>query len=206
MLDWNKLINYREEIHERYPTIWDLKLIKRPSWLVKRNLRPSMRILDVGARDRRMHRWATSVYRTIVYKSIDIDLSAPHNYHSFADIDEQCDLIILFEVIEHLELEEGIALLGRLQQLLAGGGTLLISTPNIYNPALHAVRKEAYTYEELGGLVLSQGFTVREMYRIYHISRLKYYMLFLLLYPVHRILNADFAQAIVCLAQKEERI
>ncbi|MCJ7662697.1 MAG: hypothetical protein MUO24_00485 [Desulfobacterales bacterium] len=52
MLDWSQLINYRDQIHERYPQIWALKLIKRPSWLLKKHLCPGMRILDVGAGER----------------------------------------------------------------------------------------------------------------------------------------------------------
>ena len=54
MIDWSQLIDGRDHIHELYPQIWDLKLIKRPSWLVKKHLRPGMRILDVGAGDKRM--------------------------------------------------------------------------------------------------------------------------------------------------------
>jgi len=48
MLSWNQLIVGRDQIHKRYPQIWDLKLIKRPSWLVKRHLRTDMRLLDAG--------------------------------------------------------------------------------------------------------------------------------------------------------------
>jgi len=208
MLSWNQLIIGRDQIHKRYPKIWDLKLIKRPSWLVKRYLRPGMRILDVGASDKRMQKRVKDVYPDILYKSMDIDRSVPHDYHSLDEIDEQFDLIILLEVIEHLELAQGVEMLGRLRELLVDGGTLIISTPNIFNPGrfwIDATHKTAYSYEELGGVVLSQGFEVLGIYRTFHASALKYLLRLTLFYPLHRILNVDFAKSIVVLAVKKDK-
>jgi SAM-dependent methyltransferase len=207
MLDWSKLISCRDQIHERYPRIWALKLIKRPSWLLKKHLRPGMRILDVGASDRRMEKMVQGVYPDILYKSMNIDRSVPHDYYSLDDIDEQFDLIILFEVIEHLELGEGMAMLARLRELLADGGTLIISTPNIFNPGrfwVDAAHKTAYSYEELGGIVLSQGFEVLGIYRCFNASVFKYLLRLTIFYPLHRILNVDFAQRIIIRAQKRQ--
>ncbi len=206
MLSWNQLIISREQIHKRFPKIWDLKLIKRPSRLLKKLLRPGMHILDVGAGDRRMKRRVQEVYPDILYKSMDIDCSVPHDYLSLDAIDEQFDLIILFEVIEHLELEQGVELLSRLKKLLVDGGQLIISTPNIFNPGrfwIDATHKTAYSYEELGGVVLSQGFEVLEIYRTFHASLLKFVFRLTLFYPLHRILNVDFAKSIVVLASKK---
>ncbi|MCJ7662700.1 MAG: methyltransferase domain-containing protein [Desulfobacterales bacterium] len=206
MLDWSKLISYREQIHERYPQIWALKLIKRPSWLLKKHLCPGMRILDVGAGDRRMAKRVQDVCPDILYKSMDIDRTVTHDYYTVAEIDDQFDLIILFEVIEHLKLEQGVEMLGRLRELLIDGGRLIISTPNVYNPSrfwYDATHKTAYSYEELGGMVLSQGFEVLGIYRSFHASLLKYFLRLTIFYPLHRILNVDFAKSIVVLAQKK---
>jgi len=206
MLEWSQLINYRDQIHERYPKIWALKLIKRPSWLLKRHLRPGMRILDVGAGDRRIEKRVKDVYPDILYKSIDLDRSVPHDFYSLNDIDERFDLIILFEVIEHVKLEEGVEMLHRLNELLVDRGKLIISTPNIFHPNRFwttATHKTAYSYEELGGIVLSQGFEVLEIYRTFHASFLKYFFRLTLFYPLHRILNVDFAKSIVVLAQRK---
>jgi SAM-dependent methyltransferase len=206
MIDWTELINCRDKIHKRYSKIWELKLIKRPSWLLKKHLRPGMRILDVGASDKRMEKKVKDVYPDILYKSMDIDRTIPHDYHSLDEIDEQFDLIILFEVIEHLELEQGVKLLRRLNELLVDGGQLIISTPNIFNPGrfwIDATHKTAYSYEELGGIVLSQGLEVLAIYRTFHASFLKYFFRLTLFYPLHRILNVDFAKSIVVLAGKK---
>lgn len=208
MIDWSNLINYRDQIHERYPRIWDLKLIKRPSWLLKRHLRQGMRILDVGASDRRMEKRVKGVYPDILYKSMDIDRSVPHDYYSLDEIDEQFDLIILFEVIEHLELEQGVEMLSKLYGMLVDGGTLIISTPNVYHPnefMQTVTHRTAYSYDELGGIVFSQGFEVLEIYRTFHASLLKYFFRLTLFYPLHRILNVDFAKSIVVLAGKRDQ-
>jgi 2-polyprenyl-3-methyl-5-hydroxy-6-metoxy-1,4-benzoquinol methylase len=206
MIDWTELINCRDKIHERYSKIWALKLIKRPSRLLKKLLRPGMRILDVGASDRRMQKKVTDVYADISYKSMDIDHSVRHDYYSLDDINEQFDLIILFEVIEHLELEKGVEMLDRLRELLVDGGKLIMSTPNIFHPNRFwttATHKTAYSYEELGGIVLSQGFEVLGIYRTFHASFLKYLFRRTLFYPLHRILNVDFAKSIVLVAQRK---
>lgn len=205
MIDWSQLIDGRDQIHERYPHIWSLKLIKRPSWLVKKHLRPGMRILDVGAGDRRMEARAKGVYPDILYKSMDIDRRIPHNYYSLAEINGQFDLILLFEVIEHLELEQGMEMLRRLHELLVDGGMLIISTPNIFNPSrfwIDATHKVAYHYEELGGILIIQGFEVLRIYRTFNASALKYFLRLTLFYPLHRILDVDFAKSIVFLAKK----
>jgi 2-polyprenyl-3-methyl-5-hydroxy-6-metoxy-1,4-benzoquinol methylase len=208
MIDWARLIDYRDKIHKRYPKIWDLKLIKRPSWLLKKHLRQGIRILDVGASDKRIQKRVREVYPDILYKSMDIDRSNLHDYYSLDEIDGQFDLITLFEVIEHLDLEQGMKMLRRLHELLVDGGKLIISTPNIFNPGrfwFDATHKVAYSYEELGGIVLSRGFEVLGIYRTFHASFLKYVLRLTLFYPLHRILNVDFAKSIVVLAGKTAR-
>lgn len=205
MIDWSRLIANRDEIHERYPRVWGLRLIKRPSRLVKTLIRPGMRILDVGASDRRMERGIKKIYPDVIYKSMDVDRGLPHDYYTLDGINEQFDLIILFEVIEHLELEKGMEMLGRLRELLAVGGYLVISTPNIFNPSrfwFDATHKVAYSYEELGGILLGQGFKVLNIYRTFNASFPKYFLRLTLFYPLHRILNVDFAKSIVVEAQK----
>jgi len=206
MLDWSQIIFFRDQIHQRYPHIWDLKLTKRPSRFIKSHLRPGMRILDVGAGDRRMEQWVNKVTPDSIYKSMDIDHGFPHDYYSLDEINEQFDLITLLEVIEHLELEAGVEMLGRLMELLVQGGKLIISTPNIFHPNRfwqNVTHKVAYSYEELGGILLSKGFDVVGIYRTFNASFLKYMLRIILFYPLHRILNVDFAKSIVILAQRK---
>ena len=138
---------------------------------------------------------------------VDLLIEAYHEYYSLDDIAEQFDLVLLLDVIEHLELGDGVQMLKRLNELLVEGGMLIINTPNIFNPSrfwLDATHKVAYSYEELGGIVLSQGFDVLEIYRTYNDSFPKYYFRLILCYPLHRILNVDFAKSILILACKQK--
>ena len=207
MLDWSQIIQYRDQIHDRYRKIWHIPLIKRRFSLIDRNIRPGIRLLDVGAGERGMEDKIVAKHDAVVYKSMDIDRHLPHDYYSLDDIDEQFDLVLLLDVIEHLALEDGVKMLQRINELLIDGGNLIINTPNIFNPNrfwLDATHKVAYSYEELGGILLSQRFDVVEIYRTYNDSFPKYFLRLTLCYPLHRILNVDFAKSILILARKKK--
>ncbi len=207
MLDWSQIINYRDQIHERYRKIWHIPLIKRRFTLIERNIRPDMRLLDVGAGARSMKGKIAQRCERVTYKSMDIDRRLPHDYYSLDEINGHFDLILLLDVIEHLELDDGVKMLKRLYELLAAGGKLIINTPNIFNPNrfwLDATHKVAYSYEELGGILLSQGFDVLNIYRTYNDSFPKYFLRRTLFYPLHRILNVDFAKSILIMASKKD--
>jgi 2-polyprenyl-3-methyl-5-hydroxy-6-metoxy-1,4-benzoquinol methylase len=205
MLDWSQIIHYRDQIHERYRKIWHIPLIKRRFSLIEKNIRTGMRILDVGAGERGMEGKIVKKHDGVIYKSMDIDRRFHHDYYSLDDIDEQFDLVLFLDVIEHLELEDGLQMLQRINELLVDGGNLIINTPNIFNPSrclLDAKHKVGANSEELGGILLSQGFNVLDIYRTYNDSVPKYFLRRTLFYPLHRILNVDFAKSILIKAYK----
>jgi SAM-dependent methyltransferase len=205
MVGWSQIIHYRDQIHQRYRKIWNIPLIKRRFSLIDRNIRPGMRLLDVGAGERGMEGKIVKKHDGVIYKSMDIDRRLLHDYYALDEVDEQFDLILLLDVIEHLALEDGVKMLKRINELLVEGGKLIINIPNIFNPSrfwLDATHKTAYSYDELGGIVLSQGFDVLEIYRTYKDSFPKYFLRLTLFYPLHRILNVDFAKSVILLAQK----
>lgn len=111
VLEWSKIFEFRELIHKRYKDVWHIPLIKRRSVLFKRFLRDGMRVLDVGAGFRGAENEIKKLGISIDYKSMDIDKSIYHDYYDLSDIKEDFDAILLFEVIEHLSLEDGINLL-----------------------------------------------------------------------------------------------
>ena len=206
MLNWSQIIYYRDKIHERHPKIWDLPLIKKRFALVNKNLRSGMRVLDVGAGERGVEAKIMKRSAEVIYKSMDIDRRLPHDFYALDEIDERFDLILLLDVIEHLELEEGVKMLRRINELLVDEGRLIINTPNIFNPSrlwLDATHKVAYSYEELGGILLSQGFDVLGIYRTFNASFIKYLLRKILCYPLYRILNVDFAKSILITASKK---
>ncbi len=205
MIDYSTILEQLEKLHRRFPTVWSLKLIPRPSRLLLKMVRPGMRVLDVGAADRRLEKRITSRHPGVVYKSMDLDRGFRHDFYSLDKIKETFDLIILFEVIEHLDLDEGIRMFDRLRGLLSDTGRIVISTPNIHHPHQYwhnATHKTAYMYSELAGVMMSRGYEIENIYRTYNSSLFGYLLRFTVAYPIHRILDVDFAQSIVVVGAK----
>ena len=205
MIPWSQIKEYREQIHQRYPSIWSLKLIKRPSRLIKELVSPGMHVLDVGAGDRRLEKRIKGFCQDVVYKSMDVDRGFPHDYYSLDEIKEQFDLILLLEVLEHLKLEEGLGMLDRLKDLMKDGGRLIISIPNSFHPNEYwrnVDHKTLYSYEDLGAILLSKGFEVKGIYRAYNAPFIRLYLRLYFLSLLHKILSIDFAKSIVFLAEK----
>jgi cyclopropane fatty-acyl-phospholipid synthase-like methyltransferase len=203
---WSKLFDYRDQIHGRYPEIWDLKILRKRFPLMVKNIRNGEKILDIGASDRGLEERLKRHYPNLIYKSMDVDQEQPHDFYSMEEIRETFDVVFLFEVIEHLELEEGVQLLKRSYDLLNEGGRLILTTPNVFNPSRFwrdATHRVAYCYDELGGLLLAQGFSIATMYRTYNDVFHRYFFRVYVMASVHRYLGIDFAKSILIVAEKK---
>jgi len=205
-ISWSKLFTYRDQIHGRYPEIWDLKILRKRFPLILENIRDGEKILDIGASNRNLEERLKRHYPNLIYKSMDVDREQVHDFYSLEEIQETFDVVFLFEVIEHLELEEGLNVLEKVYGLLHGGGRLILTTPNVFNPSRFwrdATHKVAYCYDELGGLLLAQGFQIRAMYRTYSDAFHRYLFRLYFMAPLHRYLGVDFAKSILVIAEKK---
>jgi SAM-dependent methyltransferase len=205
-ISWSKLFTYRDQIHGRYPEIWDLKILRKRFPLMLENIRDGEKILDIGASNRNLEERLKRYYPNLIYKSMDVDREQVHDFYSLEEIQETFDVVFLFEVIEHLELEEGLNVLEKVYGLLHGGGRLILTTPNVFNPSRFwrdATHKVAYCYDELGGLLLAQGFQIRAMYRTYSDAFHRYLFRLYIMAPLHRYLGVDFAKSILVIAEKK---
>lgn len=204
-VSWSKLFEYRDKIHERYPDIWDLKILRKRFPLMVNTIRDGEKILDIGASNRNLEGRLKRHYPGLIYKSMDVDREQIHDFYSLDEIQESFDVVFLFEVIEHLDLGEGVELLKRVYNLLNEGGRLILTTPNIFNPSRFwrdATHKVAYCYDELGGLLLAQGFQIKAMYRTYSDAFHRYFFRLYVMAPLHRYLGVDFAKSILVIAEK----
>jgi SAM-dependent methyltransferase len=205
-VSWSKLFTYRDQIHGRYPEIWDLKILRKRFPLMLENIRDGEKILDIGASNRNLEERLKRYYPNLIYKSMDVDREQVHDFYSLEEIQETFDVVFLFEVIEHLELEEGLNVLEKIYGLLHGGGRLILTTPNVFNPSRFwrdATHKVAYCYDELGGLLLAQGFQIKAMYRTYSDAFHRYLFRLYVMAPLHRYLGVDFAKSILVIAEKK---
>ena len=108
-ISWSKFFEYRDQIHGRYPEIWDMKILRKRFPLMVKNIGDGEKILDIGASNRNLEERLKRHYPNLIYKSMDIDQEQVHDFYSMEEIQETFDVVFLFEVIEHLELEEGVA-------------------------------------------------------------------------------------------------
>lgn len=204
-LPWSRLFEYRDQVHHRYPQIWDLKILRKRLPLMLKHIKDGEKILDIGASNRNLEGRLKRHYPNLIYKSMDIDQDQFHDFYSLEEIKESFDVIFLFEVIEHLNLEEGVGLLKKVYELLQEGGRFILTTPNIFNPNRFwrdATHQVAYCYDELGGLLLSQGFSIIAMYRTYNDVFHRYLFRVYVMAPLHRYLGIDFAKSILIIAEK----
>jgi SAM-dependent methyltransferase len=205
-VSWSKLFSYRDKIHESYPEIWDIQILRKRFPLMLENIRDREKVLDIGASNRDLEGRLKRHYPSLVYKSMDIDHEQFHDFYSLEEIQESFDVVFLFEVIEHLDLEEGVQLLKRTYDLLNEGGRLILTTPNVFNPSRFwrdATHKVAYCYDELGGLLLAQGFQIKAMYRTYSDAFHRYLFRRYVMASLHRYLGIDFAKSILVIAEKK---
>jgi SAM-dependent methyltransferase len=204
-MNWSELYRYRREIQKRFPEVWDLKIVRKRLPILVEHIRDGDRILEIGAYDRKLEERIKVRFPRVEYRSMDIDRSLHHDYYSLKEIEGKFDKILLFEVIEHLEFEEGMKLLQKIHKLLGPGGKLILTTPNVMNPGRFwrdMTHRVAYAHDELGGLLLSQGFEILHMYRIFNDAFLPYVLRVYLFSPLHRLLAIDFTKSILLVARR----
>lgn len=200
---WNKLYQFRKRIRKRFPSLWQIKVIKKPSNIVKSYLRDNIRVLDIGAGNRQIGEKVKELYPTITYKSMDVDRKMFQDYYTLEEIKEKYNLILLFEVIEHIEFKEAVEMLKKIRGLLHPGGRLILTTPNVFHPHRYweYSHKVSYRYDEIGGLLLALGYEVGHIYRIYNNAFIPRIIRLYLAAPIHYYFNIDFAESIAIVAK-----
>lgn len=201
---WYGLYGFRKEVRCGFPNFWRIKVIKKPFDVVRPYLGKDIHILDVGSGNRQIEGRLKTLYPGITYKSMDIDRDRFHDYYSLDDIKEVFSIVLLFEVIEHLEFNEVVKMLERIRQLLVPGGRLILTTPNVYHPNRYweYSHKVSYRYDEIGGLLLALGYEVERIYRIYNDAIIQRLVRLYLMAPIHHYFSIDFARSIALVAKK----
>ena len=169
-------------------------------------LRPGMKVLDIGANDRSLGAFMNRrVDFQITYKSMDIDRSHEHDYHTLEEIEEQFDAIACFEVVEHLTAGMALDLLRNTYKLLSPGGRMFVSTPNVYHPMSFwsdCTHITPFRFRHLAGWMVVAGFNRFWGYRVVQLTwkkRFRYWRYRGLL----RLLNIDFAPGILVIGEKK---
>ena len=203
---WSTFYAHRKDMRKIYPSVYKLKLRKKLFDVVMEEISGGELVLDVGASTKALgERINKAGIADITYKTMDIDPAKDHDYHSLEEITEKFDVIILSEVIEHIEFSEGIEFLKSLKELLVPGGRLIVSTPNLNHPNRYFQdpdHRTPYTYESLGAALEASEFSVAVIYRIYNDSIVKRFIRIYIMAWLHKYLDVDFAKSIVAVAVK----
>ena len=168
-IQWSKIAEAREYKKGKLPSFWKIPFITDDLQLILSAIEEGGTVLDIGAHDRALESKLTEAGHKVIYKSMDVDRSHPHDYYSLDEIREIFDLVVCLEVIEHMDLESGYKMLERIFQLLKPKGRLIISTPNIAHPTIFWTDPShvtPYNYKELAGILMSLGFKGIRLFRI----------------------------------------
>jgi SAM-dependent methyltransferase len=203
-ISWVQFARCRTPFVQRWPSVFRMRLVKDQYDLVTKAGLPIRSVLDVGATDRVHEAKVRATWPGVDYRSFDIDRTNQHDYHDFADVDRQFDLVTLLEVLEHVPPKVAVELLQNCVKACRPGGWLLVSVPNVFTPGLQDewTHIASLHYMDLGGLLTWSGCEVLDGARVYTNSPRHWLVHARLLHPLHRLLAVDYAQSIAMLARK----
>ena len=204
-INWSDMYARRREIHARWPAIWNVPLAKKSFDLIACGMKDAESLLDIGAFERGLESKLKERFPDLRYKSMDTDRGRSHDYYSLDDVRERFDVVVLSEVIEHLALGEGIALMRRAGELLDPSGRMILTTPNTFMPSRFLsdpTHKTAWAYDELGAVLMCLGFRVASIHRMYNDAFFRRLARRTILAPLHRWISVDFARSIAIVVGK----
>jgi SAM-dependent methyltransferase len=155
-IPWSELYAARREAEARFGTLFRLPVRPRILRVAAGVIEPGTSVLDVGAGDRRAGDRLAALVPGVVYRSMDPDPRGAHDFADLAEAPHDFDAALLLEVLEHLELEDGLELLREIREHVKPGGWLVVSTPNVAHPRAYlrdATHRTPYAHDELAGVL-----------------------------------------------------
>ena len=164
-----------------------------------------MSLLDIGANDRSLYNYISGkTNKKIIYESYGIDNSLFHDYYNLDGIEKKFDIITMFEVVEHMEIDEVKRVFCKVRKVLNSGGLFFVSTPNVYHPVRFwrdSSHITPFAYDELVGLLISANFSDFRVYRIKTSMKYKDWIRYWFYRPLIKLLGIDFAPGIVVIGK-----
>ncbi len=172
-----------------------------------KNLDP---VLDIGAGDLMVMKKFKHAGYSGKYHTQDIGEEFAYKYTNLDEIKQQYSAILCLDVIEHLQIKEGLALIHKLVDLLAPDGVLIIQTPNgrcVRSPlASDMTHLHCYNISDLWSYLTCMNLQV-EGYRVTfepeHQSWVQQILGLGAKYIITRIIGLDYADNIVVIATKQ---
>lgn len=203
-INWSSIKEGRNSVKGKFPRILKVPIISDAKKALFDLIPEGGSVLDVGANDRNIEDYLSKRTKKVNYKSFDVDRSLPHDFYSFDEIIDDFDVIVSFEVVEHLGVMEVVELLTKIHERLKKGGKAIISTPNVFHPTIFwrdCTHRTGFRYNELTGIMHSIGFVGLEVYRVANMS-FKDRVVYFINKPLIKLLNMDFAGRILVIGEK----
>ncbi|MEA5575977.1 class I SAM-dependent methyltransferase [Anabaena sp. UHCC 0451] len=166
-------------------------------------------LLDVGAGDLKIMQKLQKAGYSGQYHTQDIGEEFEYHYANIEAINEQYSAILCLDVIEHLQLSEGLTLIHKLVNLLKPEGVIILQTPNgrcIRSPLISDMTHlHCYNLPDLWAYLTSIGLQV-EGYRVVFEAENKTWLQMIIelgkRYIITRFFGLDYADNIVVIARK----
>lgn len=194
---WRSFYDLRLKIRKRYPSVWRIPLARRATDIIACHVADGQSCLDIGG-SARFWQGMRRRLPNLTAKTLNVDPEAECDYRSLADVQGSFDAVTMLEVIEHMPLEDGIAVLEQARSKLKPNGKVIVTTPNLSHPHRFwdATHITAYRYDELGAALLGTGFELVGLWRLYNAAFLDLWFRRTVGVWLHRYLDIDFAPSI----------
>jgi len=169
------------------------------------------RILDIGSGEKSILRSLKIRGIDADYKSMDVSSASGvvYDFYDIASITGQYDLIIMQEVIEHLDLETGLNYLRKAYELLSLDGFLVVTVPNMSRPVQFFIDFSHITHypvTDLYGILRSIGFSGEAILRMVEIKpagmSVKMRIIYSMRKLLYRLMGFDWAHGVLCMIGK----
>ncbi len=199
-LSWQKLRAARNVAASRWPSPFALPLVKRPSDVLYAAMTGRERILDVGSGDATRRQRIAARFPEAKYVSVDPDIEARADFARVEDAPGTFDLGVMFETLEHLRPDDGVALLASIRGRLAARGRVFVSVPSIHTPGRFqrdCTHVTPWAHDELCAALTLAGFEPLALHRTYPGAAVPRLLRRAVLGPIGHAFGIDYAYSIV---------
>jgi len=169
-LSWSAYSEGRKEFHEKYKRWYNVPVVRNGRKFALKHIGRNCKVLDIGAGDKNFYRLhlKTAGFSGI-YKSMDTDKKCKHDYYDLKEIKETFAVVVMFEVVEHMQLKLFLEYLSKIREILKDGGKLIVSTPNALCPIAYLTDMthiQHYTPHDLYSIFYNFNFSNIRIYRL----------------------------------------
>lgn len=169
------------------------------------------RILDIGAGEKQLLEALKVRDIDVDYRSMDVSNASGvvYDFYDIESVTGEYDLIIMQEVIEHLNLETGLKYLRKAYDLLSPGGFIVVTVPNMLRPVQFFIDFSHITHyplSDLYGILRSIGFSGEAILRRVEIKpagmSVKKRIIYSMRKLLYRLMGFEWAHGVLCMIGK----